>query len=87
MFIDSIPLIRPLKLSDCGLKNCKVLSFFANENEELADELVDDEDDRDDLIPLRLFKVGFKFCWIELTRQSSDCAPKVLAGDDQIEDS
>jgi hypothetical protein len=51
MFIDSIPLIRPLKLSDCELKNCKALSFFANENEELAEELVDEEEDSEDLIP------------------------------------
>lgn len=58
MFIDSMPLIRPLKLSDCGLKNCRVLSFFANENEELADELVEDEEDSEDLIP-KLLEVKF----------------------------
>jgi len=53
-FIESIPLIRPFKLSELELKNWKVLSALASENDELADELVEDEEDRDVRIPIKI---------------------------------
>lgn len=86
MFIDSMPFIRPLRWSDV-LKNWYVLSALANEElkDELAEELVDDADERDERIPLIQLSVGFRFCCIELTKQSSDCVLKVLVGVDHIE--
>jgi len=36
------------------LKNWKVLSALASENDELADELVEDEEDRDVRIPIKI---------------------------------